>query len=349
MKKTAGFIIVMILIFFFAWARTEYVQNAFLAADGFAQGTTYHIVVKKTPLKFFLKKDSSGNLKTQIDSILDHFDQSLSTYQRESIISRINRNEPGVTVDTLFKRVFHVSEEIYRESDGAFDITVAPLVSAWGFGPGGPDEQNNPNIDSLLRFVGMDKVHLEGASVIKEDTSVRLDVNAIAQGYSVDVVSGFLDDAGYRNYLVEIGGEIRARGTKGWNNPWKVGVDKPTDNNFIPGQNLQAILKLKDKALATSGNYRKFYIKNGVKYAHTINPKTGYPARNRLLSITVIADECIYADGYATACMVMGVEKSREFIKSKPGLEAYLVYSGDNGSYLTWESDGFSRYMVEEE
>jgi FAD:protein FMN transferase len=348
-KKTGIFIIILIVIFLFAWARTNYVQNAFVVVDGFAQGTTYHIVVKQSPANIFFKQKNPDSLNLSIDSILNHFDLSLSTYKPGSIISRINRNESGVEIDSLFKRVFVVSKQIYDESDGAFDITVGPLVNAWGFGPGATDEKNTPNIDSILPFIGMNKVHLEGDRLVKEDSGIFLDVNAIAQGYSVDVVTDYLYRRGYRNFLVEIGGEIRAAGSKGWNDRWKVGIDKPTDNNITPGQTLQAIVKLEDNSLATSGNYRKFYVKDGVKYAHTIDPLTGYPARNRLLSVTLITGECIYADGYATACMVMGLEKARRFVESMPDVEAFMVYSGEDGSFLTWESEGFHRFVVEEE
>lgn len=348
MKRNAGFIIALIVLFLFAWGRTGYLRHAFIVADGFAQGTTYHIIARQTPLQVFFRNDTAIDLKTRVDSILDRFDRSLSIYRPGSIISRINRNEENVRTDSMFNVVFRVSREVYDETGGAFDITVGPLVRAWGFGPQMVSDTGRVNVDSLLSIVGMDKVRLEDDHVIKSDTAVKLDVNAIAQGYSVDVVSEWLRSQGFGNYLVEIGGEVRTAGNKGLGRPWRVGVDKPEDNNVIPGQELQAIVQLSGMSLATSGNYRKFYIRDGIKYAHTIDPHTGYPARNRLLSVTIITRQCIYADAYATACMVIGLEKSQQFIRSRDDLEAMFIYSGDDGAFLTWESEGFAPYVVEE-
>jgi thiamine biosynthesis lipoprotein len=174
-----------------------------------------------------------------------------------------------------------------------------------------------------------------------------LDFNAIAQGYSVDVICRFFDGLGIQNYLVEIGGEVRAKGKKA-GNLWRIGIDKPVDNNMTPGQSLEAIIKISDRALATSGNYRKYYIENGVKYSHEIDPKTGYPAKNTLLSVSIIADECAMADGIATACMVMGREKTIEFLDIHPELEAYLVYSDENGNFKTWTSEKLKKELEQE-
>ncbi len=344
MKRLVFSLALLALIFSAVFLNFRYRQAAFLAVDGFTQGTTYHIVLKQ-PLRLLLK----GRLpvtKEEIDSLLHRFDLSLSSYVPASVISRINRNDPTVCTDTFFNVCFRASERIWRETDGAFDITVGPLVDAWGFGPEGPEPVDSTIIDSLRQFVGMEKVKLEGDRVIKSDPRIRLDVNAIAQGYSVDVVGAYLEKKGIRSYLVEIGGELKARGRKGPGNPWKVGVDKPVDNNNIPGQNLQVVLKLHNKALATSGNYRKFYEKNGVKYGHEIDPHTGYPARNRLLSVTVLTDECILADGYATAFMVMGLEKSKAFVESRDDLDAYFVYSDDQGNFRTLYTKGFDRLII---
>jgi thiamine biosynthesis lipoprotein len=264
----------------------------------------------------------------------------------ESVISRINSNDPAVRTDTLFDVCYHAAERIWRETGGAFDITVGPLVDAWGFGPEGPEPVDSAIIDSLRQLVGMEKVKLEDHRLVKSDPRIRLDVNAIAQGFSVDVVGSYLESLGVRNYLVEIGGELKALGRKAPGDPWRVGVDKPLDNNNIPGARLQVVLHLADKALATSGNYRKFYEKNGVKYGHEIDPHTGYPARNRLLSVTVLADGCMWADGYATAFMVMGLEKSKAFVEARDDLDAYFVYSDDQGKYQTYYTRGFDNMII---
>jgi thiamine biosynthesis lipoprotein len=231
-------------------------------------------------------------------------------------------------------------------TDGAFDITVGPLVKAWGFGPDAHKSFSESKKDSLMKLVGMDKVSLVNGKLIKTDPCISLDVNAIAQGYSVDVVCRYFDSMGIRNYLVEIGGEVRARGTKN-GAYWRIGIDKPVDNNMSPGETLQAIIRISDKALATSGNYRKFYIENGIKYSHTIDPKTGYPAKNRLLSATIIADECSTADGIATACMVMGKEGAIDFINKNRQLSGYLVFSDDSGNFETWISESLKDYISE--
>ena len=194
----------------------------------------------------------------------------------------------------------------------------------------------------------MDKVSLVNGRLIKSDPHICLDVNAIAQGFSVDVICRLFDKLGIRNYLVEIGGEVRAKGSKK-GNLWRIGIDKPVDNNMSPGQTLEAIVKIRDKALATSGNYRKFYIENGVKYSHEIDPKTGYPAKNTLLSVSIIASDCAMADGIATACMVMGKEKTIEFLRIHPEFEAYLVYSDDSGNFKTWTSEKLKKDLSETE
>jgi FAD:protein FMN transferase len=306
---------------------------------GFTQGTTYSIVydnrINISPL----------DLKMKVEQILHDFDRSLSVYMDSSVISRINRNEDAVP-DSFFVDVYNKSILISEMTGGAFDITVGPLVRAWGFGP---DEHKNfteEKRDSLLRLVGMDKIKLVNGRIVKSLPGVTIDVNAIAQGYSVDVVCRYFKSLGLTDYLVEIGGEVMAVGSKG-DSPWKIGIDRPEDNNMIPGQSLQAIIKVTDKAVSTSGNYRKFYVEDGVKYSHTIDPKTGYPAKNRLLSATIVADNCTMADGIATACMVMGKEKAIDFIRSHSELSAYFVFSDDNGVFQSWMSDDLKKLISE--
>lgn len=307
---------------------------------GLAQGTTYSIV--------FQKSDNTDpvSLRNEVEKILDGFDMSLSLYKDSSVLCRINRNEI-VKPDEYFTEVFTRSAQISELTGGAFDVTVGSLVSAWGFGPGGKKEVSPSEIDSLLNLVGMDKVRLTDEGVWKADPRIRLDFNAIAQGYSVDVVSKFLDVKGIKSYLVEIGGEVRAKGDKG-GTMWRIGIDRPVDNNMSPGSDLEAVIWIKDRSLATSGNYRKFYIENGIKYSHTIDPKTGYPARNQLLSATIIADDCATADGVATACMVMGKAKSIEFLDRHPEFDAYLIYSDESGNFRTWMTEKLKGLVSEE-
>lgn len=312
---------------------------------GFTQGTTYHITYRENASNRY----SPQALKEQVDSILADFDQSLSEYVPGSVISRINKNDTSVLVDLYFKEVFNKSREVFDSTDGAFDITVAPLVNAWGFGPETKSETDTAIIDSLLQFVGMNKIQLMNDRVVKENPNVTLDVNAIAQGYSVDVITGFLRNRGLVNYLVEIGGEIRTVGRKSIFKPWKVGVDKPIENPFFETGEFQVILKLQNVSLATSGNYRKFYEKDGVKYGHSINPVSGYPVMDKLLSATIIAPDCMTADAYATACMIMGLEKSETFVENRPDLEAYFIFSGPDGAFKTWYSSGFKNYIFYEE
>lgn len=313
----------------------------FATFNGFAQGTTYSIVYESS------KNFGPDSLKQEVEKILRDFDMSLSLYIDSSLLSKVNRNE-DVKVDTFFEEVFKKSVDISEMTGGAFDVTVGPLVRAWGFGPDDKKNFSEQKRDSLLRLVGMDKVSLSDRRLRKNNPAINLDFNAIAQGYSVDVVSRYFDGVEIDNYLIEIGGEVRARGTKN-GNLWRIGIDKPEDNNIIPGQSLQAIVRITDRALATSGNYRKFYVEDGIKYSHTIDPKTGYPARNRLLSATILADDCASADGIATACMVMGHEKSIEFINRNPHLSAYFVISGTDGNYQTWISENLKEYISEEQ
>jgi thiamine biosynthesis lipoprotein len=334
-KKTV-FVVGMIILLNSCVSKTTY-ENI----TGFAQGTTYSMIFENdgriTPVE----------LKSEVERLLHAFDMSLSLYQDSSILSRINRNE-DVIPDAYFTEAFVKSAEINRLTGGDFDITVSPLVRAWGFGPDSHKNFSEEKRDSLMELVGMEKVNLVNGKIEKNDPRVSLDFNAIAQGYSVDVVSSFFDSRGIKSYLVEIGGEVRVKGSKG-GNLWKIGIDRPEDNNFVPGNQLQAIIRLKDRSLATSGNYRKFYVENGVKYSHTIDPKTGFPARNQLLSATILASDCATADGIATACMVKGKDKAIEFIGMHPEFDAFLVFSDDSGNFKTWMTDNLREYISEPE
>lgn len=313
-------------------------DSIYIKIAGFAQGTTYHITYELP---------DTIDLQPQIDSILQAFDRSLSSYDSLSIISKINRNEE-VETDRIFVDVFNKSNEVYLASEGIFDITVMPLVNAWGFGPKSRVKVDSMLIDSLLEFVGMEKVKLQNNRIVKNDPRVQLDVNAIAQGYSVDIVSNFLESRGSVNFMVEIGGEIRTKGLNPAGKKWGIGIDKPEFGNIIPGAELEAIVEISDLSLATSGNYRKYYEENGVKYTHSIDPKTGYPAKQSLLSATIVANDCMTADAYATVCMVGGLEKSKEILAKHPELEAFLIYGDESGIYQLFITDGMKKMLREE-
>ncbi len=312
-------------------------QEKLVKLEGNAQGTTYHI-----------SYISPGNINHHpaIDSILKVIDSSMSTWLPVSIISRINENYPGVLVDHHFTEVFNKSVDISKKTNGVFDVTVGPLVNAWGFGFTKKANVDSAMIDSLLRFVGYKMVKLQGRKIIKEKPQIKLDFNAIAQGYSVDVMAGYLESKGIANYLVELGGELKARGKK-YQEDWKVGIDKPNENQ-TEERPLEAIITLKDRALSTSGNYRKFYVENGKKYSHTINPSTGYPAKQNILSATVLADNCMTADAYATSFMVMGLEGSKQFLQENKelNLEVYFIYD-ENGQWKTYTSASLKKQLKE--
>jgi thiamine biosynthesis lipoprotein len=311
-------------------------SGEYYSIQGFTQGTTYHITYQYP---------SERDLKEQIDSLLKRFDASLSTYDSTSIISLINSNVPGVRSDSMFRTVFRESARVYQLSGGAFDITLGPVINAWGFGSGQQVEVDSALVDSLLQYVGMDKVYLKGDQVVKTDPAIILNVNAIAQGYSVDVVAVYLESLGCKNYMVEIGGEIRTRGVNGKGNFWRIGVDRPEFGNMIPGQQLQVIISMHNRSLATSGNYRKFYEKDGVMITHSIDPATGFPKESKLLSATVLTEQCITADAYATSCMVLGLEKAKAFIENLKNVDAYLIYGDEAGAYQVWYSEGLKKYI----
>ena len=313
-------------------------NGPYISIAGFTQGTTYHMTYQ-------LSTSDSLDLKGEIDALLARFDQSLSAYIDTSNLSLINRNITDLA-DPYLEEVFAEAKRVYELSGGAFDITVGPLVDAWGFGPGQKLEMTQEVVDSLMQFVGMDKVIIKDGRVIKENPGMRIDVNAIAQGYSVDVVCSFMSDLKIRNYLVEIGGEIRTRGKSPRGDDWKVGIDKPVEGNVIPGQNLQQVVRLAGKSLASSGNYRKFFDVEGEKVVHTIDPATGYTKPSNLLSVTIITDECMTADAYSTTCMVLGIEGSKEFIESLDGVEALFIYTDEDGLFLEWMTNGMRELLL---
>jgi len=236
--------------------------------------------------------------------------------------------------------------KISEETDGAFDVTVGQLVNAWGFGFESRTKLDQHKVDSLLMYIGYKTVKLVDGKIIKNNPLTKIDFNAVAQGYSVDVLAKFLENKGIKDYLIDVGGEVLGRGNKPDKNLWMVGVEKPA-KNAGDERILEAKVKLKDKALATSGNYRKYYEENGIRFSHTIDPKTGYPVKHTLLSASVLANECWEADAYATAFMVMGLEKGKAFLEKHKNIEAYFIFSDENGNLLTYTSEGLKDLLEE--
>lgn len=294
--------------------------------EGQIFGTFYHITYQN---------DSS--IQTDILAELQKVDNALSMFNKESIISHINRGE-NVETNEMFESVFNLAEKISDNTNGAFDITVAPLVNAWGFGFKTGNPPTKQTVDSLRAIVGYKKVKLANHRITKSDARVMLDCSAIAKGYGCDVVARLLEKRGIKNYMVEIGGEVVTHGISEKRLPWKIGVTKPSDDSLNVNNELQTVLNVKDRAMATSGNYRNFYYRGGKKYAHTIDPATGYPVQHSILSATVLAKHCAEADAYATAFMVMGMEKAKKVLEKHPELMAYLIYSDDKGNLQVWYS-----------
>lgn len=301
-------------------------KHEFIFMEGFTQGGSFHIKYEPNPDSVSVQ---------EIYKLLNDISASLSIYDSNSIISRINKNDSTVKADRYFIEVFRESYKIYQQTEGLFDITVAPLVKYWGFLPNDTIVKNSMVIDSLLMLVGMDKVHLKGDMVIKDNSAIQFDVNAIAQGYTVDKVAMLLESKNIKNYMVEVGGEVKVKGLNPEGGFWKVGVDKPIENSDETSRELQSILMLTDIALATSGSYRKYVELDGVKYSHTINPTTGYPTHHHLLSVTILAPTATLADALATAIMVMGLEKGKRFVLENK-LSAYFIFSDDSGKLNTW-------------
>lgn len=308
-------------------------NTPFQKDEGMVFGTIYHITYQ-----------SDTNYQKEIEAELQKVDNSLSPFNKTSIISRINRNEK-VKVDEMFSEVFQLAEKISGDTDGAFDITVAPMVNAWGFGFKTGNPPTRQTIDSLRAIVGFHTVSLQDGYVIKKNPKTMLDCSAIAKGYGTDVVARFLKKKGVQNFMVEIGGEIVVNGNSEKLQPWRIGINKPTDDSLNTSQAIQDVVSVSNIAMATSGNYRNFYYKNGKKYAHTIDPKTGYPVQHNILSATVFADDCATADAYATSFMVLGLDGAKKILEKHPELCAYLIYSDQKGSNQIWYSPSLQKKL----
>lgn len=302
--------------------------------EGRVYGTTYHV-----------SYESARNYDVEIRTEMERVNSSLSMFNPKSVIARWNREETD-TVDSLVLKLWTKAWEVYTLTDGAFDITVAPLVNAWGFGLEGKQQPTSRELDSLRALVGMSKVTLKDNRLIKSLEGIQIDASSIAKGLGVDLVAEFFDSHGINNYMIEIGGEIRLKGESNKGRPWHIGIDKPIEDSTAMNRELQAVLEMTEGALATSGNYRRYYIVDGKKYAHTINPKTGYPVQRDIIGASVYAPTCMEADAYATSFMVLGFVEAKKLVQSLPGLEACLIYLDDQGKENVWMSDGIKKRVL---
>ena len=307
-------------------------QKPYITNSGKIFGTFYNITYS-----------SDADLHTEIRKTLQQVDNSLSPFNKQSIISAINNNTDTLP-DEKFIHVFALAQEVSAKTEGAFDITVAPLVNAWGFGFKKGITPDSLTIDSLRQFVGYSTVAMIDGKVIKQHPQTMLDCSAVAKGYGCDAVAATLEANGVKNYMVEIGGEVVTKGKNSKGGVWTIGISKPTENPTTSSNELHEIIAITGKSMATSGNYRNFREENGRKIAHTIDPRTGYPVQHSLLSATVIADDCATADAYATSFMVMGVEKAMSHCTAN-NIEGYFIYSDENGILKTTMTEGFKKYL----
>lgn len=307
-----------------------------MVLQGEAQGSYYAIT-------YF---DEQGrNFQQEIDSIFHAVDVSVNLWVDMSVISKVNRNEE-VKLDSIFVDNFRIAQEAASLSDGYFDPTISPIVAAWGFSYKHGDTITSQLIDSLKQLVDYRNIRIEEGKVVKANPAMTLDFNAIAQGYTSDLIASFLDSRGIKNYLVDTGGEIMARGEKPNGQPWIVGIEKPADN-WDSEQVVHTRIALRDKGLVTSGSTRKYVERNGKRYSHCIDPKTGYPVEHNVLSVTVLAENSVWADALASICMVMGMEKSLPLIENMDGVEAYYIYVNEQNALETFATDGFAKLVVD--
>lgn len=307
--------------------------------EGFAFGTTYHITYKATQ-----------DFQPELEAEMEAFNSSLSTYTANSTISHFNdggTNPFDLSNDPWMLKMVEESLRFSELSNGAFDITVGPLVDLWGFGPKAKSEPTQAKIDSIKRYIGYNLLKLENKTLTKLDPRLRLDCGAIAGGYASDIIAAYLEKQGVTDYMVEIGGEVVLRGMNPKGSKWRIGINKPVEDSTSTNNDIERLLLISDKALSTSGNYRSFYVKDGKKYAHTIDPKTGYPVQHSLLSATILADDCFTADALATACMVLGVEKAMILIESlhDEGVEAFLIYNEGGPENKIKYTPGFEAFL----
>lgn len=289
----------------------------------------------------------SENLQQEIEEELQRFDASLNPFNQASIISRVNRNEE-VEIDKFFKTVFNRAQEISEETNGAFDGTIAPLANAWGFGFKKGDWPDSLMIDSLLELTDYRRIAIANNKVVKEDPRIMISYSAIAKGFAVDVIARYLDSKGVKNYMVDIGGENVLKGLNPHGEPWRIGISKPIEDVLAQNREILMRFQLTGRGVATSGNYRNFYYKDGKKYAHTIDPRTGYPVQHTLLSATVVAKDCMTADALATAFMVMGREEAEAFARNYPEIGVCFIYSDEEGNFQTYLTDNMRQYVMKD-
>lgn len=343
-RKNIIYSIILLLIVFIVYLYRENQQaphatvaqeeSIKMVATGQTMGTTYRAVYLDAQQRDF---------KPQIDSVLFVFNQSLSTYIPDSEISRFNRKDTLQIESPFFYPVLEASQQVFEETEGAFDPTIGPLVNIWGFGPEGAQLKDSLEIKELVRLVNYNLINYDETQVVKTRSGVKLDFSAIAKGYGVDVVADYLMSQGINDMLIEIGGELVGRGVNEHGELWKVGINQPDEEGAA--DDLISIIALQNQGLATSGNYRNFYERDGVKYSHTISPRTGYPVRHGLLSATVLAENCMLADAYATAFMVMGTEDAIALQQQLGTFEIFLIFNDDEGNMETYVSDGLKPYI----
>lgn len=305
--------------------------------NGYIFGTVYSVAYQY-----------DDTLDSLIIDRLNTVDASLSFFNDTSVITKVNNNTP-VNLSYDFIQVFKKAEYVSDATNGAFDITVAPLVNLWGFGFKGNCRQDVDThlLDSIRQFVGYRKVRISCNRIVKSDPRAILDCSGIAKGYGADAVAALFDEKGIKNYMIEIGGEIVSKGVNDKKQPWKIGVIKPVDDSLSVTGELQTMLAVNDVCMATSGNYRRFYYKDGKKYAHTIDPITGCPVQHSILSATVIAPSCATADAFATAFMVMGLERTKKLLDEHTELMAYIIYAGKNGKNEVWLSPKMKTFICQ--
>lgn len=310
----------------------------YTTVDGVMLGTTLHVVAD-------VRDVSAQELYAAVMELDREAKASMSIFDENSLLSRLNRNQTD-TVDRHIAFNLRLADSIGALSDGRYDVTVKPLVEAWGFA--GKAAQAHPNIDSILEFVGREKVHIEGNRLVKDDPRVQLDFNSIAKGYTVDLLAALVERFGARNYIVDIGGEVRCRGVNRQGNPWRIGVETPFDGNMTDGEYLQRRISLSEGGLATSGNYRRFYLDaDGNKVAHTIDPRTGRSVVSRLLSVTVVAPTCAEADALGTMFLAMGADDARAAVDRMPGVKVYFILAGEGDAYEEYVSPAMKPLILE--
>ena len=334
-KFSFGGICLIALTFLFLFISCSR-QPQKITLQGLAQGSYYAITYYD---------EQNRNFQREIDSIFHAVDVSVNLWVDSSVISKVNRNEE-VALDSIFIDNFRIAQEAARLSDGYFDPTISPIVAAWGFSYKNGDSITPQLIDSLKQLVDYRKIRIESGKIVKENPAMTLDFNAIVQGYTSDLIACFLKSRGIKNYLVDTGGEIMAQGEKPNGQSWIVGIEKPAEN-WDSERVLQTRIALRDKGLVTSGSTRKYVERNGKRYSHCIDPKTGYPVEHNVLSVTVLAENSVWADALASICMVMGMERSLPLIENMDGVEAYYILVNDQNELETFATEGFRALVME--